>query len=101
MPQLNFSQVVIASSWKYRFSLHEIRSFFSEFIGSWIVGVMPESTTSERIYGLSEIMEFLQENNATGNRWIAIDDFRDLYPEGCNVIVTDSHVGSLSSPRRN
>lgn len=93
--------VVISSSWKEVFSFEVVRSLFSPDIVPRVIGFTP-FLNSQLIHNYKylrhqEVLEFLRQNNASHNPWIAIDDIAEHYPPDVCIVVTDAYWGFDSS----
>jgi len=69
-------EIVISSTWRYRFTLNQLRARFSPDIAARVIDVTPQTDTDEYrpTRREQEILEWLA---ATGNEsapWIALDD---------------------------
>jgi hypothetical protein len=71
-------EIVISSTWRYQFSLDELRARFSPDIAARIIDATPQT---ERIEGQylparreGEILEWLRANGRENMEWIALDD---------------------------
>ena len=84
--------VVVTSTWRLAYSMKELKVFFSEDIGSRIIGVTPILDDDAPYSRYREISQYLEDKNQV-MPWIAIDNEPDLFPKECNLIVTDSIKG--------
>lgn len=69
-------QIVISSTWRYKFTLNQMRARFSPDIAARIIGTTPRTDPDEYRPTRRE-QEILDWLAATGNesvRWIALDD---------------------------
>ncbi|OLP18258.1 hypothetical protein BST81_11635 [Leptolyngbya sp. 'hensonii'] len=94
--------VVISSSWREIFTFDSIQPLFSPSIVERVVGFTPflDPKIIHQFQYLrhQEVLEFLRQNNALEDFWVAIDDIREHYPSDTNVVVTDAYTGfDLSS----
>jgi len=87
-------RIVISSSWRYFYTLEQLRANFSKDISPRIVGVTPmlEDNTPGTRY--KEIELYLSRLPEPPDSWIAIDDANLGFPEGCRNLI-------LCSPFRN
>lgn len=89
--------VVISSSWREIFTFDQVRPLFSPKIVERVAGFTPFLDTQiihqHQYLRYQEVLEFLQQNNAVGDFWVAIDDIREHYPPDVNVVVTDAYNG--------
>jgi class 3 adenylate cyclase len=85
--------IVLASGWRKRFSLEQVKGLFTEDIAIRIVGSAPASTIRVGAYRHVEMTAFLDSEGAGAARWIAVDDSREIYPDGADVVVPDSDTG--------
>lgn len=89
--------IVISSSWREVFSFEFVRGLFSPNIADRVVGFTP-FLPPELIHELQylrhqEVLEFLRQNQAEDNFWVAIDDISEHYPPNARVVVTDANEG--------
>lgn len=94
--------VVISSSWREIFTFDLVRPLFSPSIAKRVVGftpfLNPKIIHQFQYLRHQEVLEFLRQNNALDDFWVAIDDIREHYPLDTNVVVTDASTGfDLSS----
>jgi hypothetical protein len=89
--------VVISSSWREVFTFDLVRPLFSPKIAEQVVGFTPFLDPSIihqfQYLRYQEVLEFLRQNNALADFWVAIDDIREHYPPDTNVVVTDAYTG--------
>ncbi len=93
-PQL---KIAISSSWREMFPFEHIRSLFPPTIQSKIVGATP-FLPPQRIYETryvryEEILEFLRQQQAEQEPWVAVDDLPSHFPSDAPLIATDSYIG--------
>jgi len=86
-------KIVISSAWREVFSLEEIKSRFSNDIAARIVGVTPQAQFVKKFFRHQEILDYLNENNATEEPWIVVDDFAEHFPPGIPLVVTNRYRG--------
>lgn len=82
-------QIVISSTWRYQFSLDQIRTRFSPDIAAQIIGTTPETDQDAYIPDRRE-QEILSWLAATGNQdaqWIALDDAAWQFSQNRNRVV--------------
>ncbi|NET60853.1 MAG: hypothetical protein F6K47_33375 [Symploca sp. SIO2E6] len=89
--------VVISSSWKEVFPFEVVRPLFSPSIVQRVVGFTP-FLNPKIIHQFpylrhQEVLEFLRQNHASDDPWVAIDDIREHYPPHVQIVVTDADTG--------
>jgi hypothetical protein len=93
--------IVISSSWKEVFPFESVRSLFSPNIAERVIGFTPflDPKLIHQFQYLrhQEVLEFLRQNNALDDFWVAIDDIAEHYPPNARVVVTDPYSGFDSS----
>ena len=71
-------RIVISSMWRERYSLDELRAFFSPDIGARIIGATPLPRRDNAGYVHArregEICEWLAANGGVEQPWVALDD---------------------------
>lgn len=87
------AEIVISSSWREGFSLGELRGFFSAGLHARIIAVTPLARSRDGHARHREVLAFLRARGMQTRRWIAIDDDREHYPAGCEVLLIDSARG--------
>ena len=89
--------VVISSSWREVFPFEVIRPLFSPSIARRVVGFTPFLDTKIihqfQYIRHQEVLEFLRQNKASDDFWVAIDDIPEHYPPNAPVVVTDAYNG--------
>lgn len=93
-------QVVITSTWREKYSLSELRTFFSADIAVRIIGVtpgwqdIPEIVATMGYQRHAEIEGWLRQSGKPWFPWLAIDDKSYLFkPFLKNLIKTNSLIG--------
>jgi hypothetical protein len=86
-------EIVIASSWREGFSLDELRGFFPEELRARIVGITPLALSRDSHGRHREVLAYLRRHGLQNRPWIAIDNDREHYPPGCEVLLIDGSVG--------
>jgi hypothetical protein len=87
------AELVISSSWREGFSLGELRGFFPAELRARIIGTTPIAQTQDGHVRHREVLAFLAAHELQNRPWIAIDDDREHYPPGCEVLLIDRSVG--------
>ena len=84
-------EVVISSSWREKFSLDEMREFFSEDVQPRIIGATPVIAAKWPPYPRhirhQEIQEFIVSQGFDTRPWLALDDDMTLFPADCPSLV--------------
>ncbi len=74
------AEIIISSTWRYQFSIEELRSKFSPDIAARIVGMTPQTEQDEREYVQArrevEILEWLAISGRSDAAWL-FDKHRD------------------------
>ncbi len=93
-------QIVISSTWREKYSLSELKTFFSADIATRIVGVtpvwqkIPEIVDAVGYQRHAEIEGWLRQSGEPWRSWLAIDDKSYLFkPFLKNLIKTNSLIG--------
>jgi hypothetical protein len=80
-------EIVIASTWRNKENLFELRSHFARDIASKIIGVTPRvGSGSGPGARQREVEAWLEANNRQGEPWIGVDDYPELYDAGATVV---------------
>ncbi len=87
------AEIAISSSWREGFSLGELRGFFPEELRAQIIGITPLAQSQDHYARHREVLAFLRARGLQNRPWIAIDDDREHYPPGCEVLLIDGSVG--------
>ncbi len=84
-------EIIISSTWRYQFSIEELRSKFSPDIAGRIVGMTPQTEHDEREYVQArrevEILEWLAISGRSDAAWIALDDAAWLFDKHRDRLV--------------
>lgn len=88
------ARIVVSSAWRYDFCIEQ----FNQVLGGLVIGITPHLNLSLPEYSkggvrLREVLNYLQQENLSDCRWIAIDDQAKHYPDIENAIITDASVG--------
>lgn len=71
-------QIVVSSTWRYKFTVDQMRAHFSPDIAARIIGATPQSEIAGSGYQVArrenEILDWLSASGNTGIQWIALDD---------------------------
>lgn len=107
-------EIVIASTYRHKYGIDELRHFFSPDIARKIVGVTPNAEEARNILGVEkgdqgdngpgsrqlEVEAWLKRSRRDGHPWVAIDDFPTLYRAAavvaCQDKFDDHEAGLLS-----
>lgn len=84
--------IVISSSWRQGFLLHEIKAHFSKDIRSRVLGITPTLRQDQKHRRYREVLRYLEKKNSQ-EPWVAIDDSDYHYPKLPNVLLTHSEQG--------
>ena len=86
--------LVISSSWRNKYSLAELRGFFSPDIAERIIGKTPAIGAGNGDGGRqAEVEAWLEQNGRAGHKWIGIDDHAPLYLPGATVVQCNDGFG--------
>ena len=85
--------IVISSSWREGFSLGELRAFFPEELRARVIGTTPIAPSQDGHARHREVLSYLRRHGLQDRPWIAIDDDREHFPPGCEVLFIDGSVG--------
>lgn len=81
-------RIVIASTWRKKYSLDEIKRMFSPDIGDLIVGGTPYVGSGNGPGGrLAEVNQWLVDHGLQDAPWVGVDDYPELYGPGCAVVA--------------
>jgi hypothetical protein len=71
-------RIVVSSTWRYKFTLDQMRAYFSPDIAARIIGATPQSEIANSGYQAArrenEILDWLAASGNTGIQWVALDD---------------------------
>ena len=86
-------QIIISSSWRFQFTLDQLKKVLPKTIGNLV-----KDTTGEAITGqyarYHEIKHWLESKQKPFADWMAIDDATNEFPLDCpNLIATKSSQG--------
>lgn len=83
------ARIVVTSSWREVVDLTGLRRLFSADVAERIVGVTP--FVEQGRYG--EILAYLKQSGAGGQRWLVVDDDPYGYPSDIPLILVDPAKG--------
>jgi hypothetical protein len=87
-------RIVISSSWRYYYSLEQLKANFSNDIRPRIAGFTPLLEGDMPRIRHDEIQHYLARLAAPPGSWIAVDDAILEFPKGFrNLILCDPNVG--------
>lgn len=100
---LDSVEVVISSSWREKYSLDDMRNYFSRDTFLNVIDVTPQlksptslwqPTTSTRFIRQAEIQMWLKEHRSWDQPWLAIDDRPYWFEPACpHLLLTDRTTG--------
>lgn len=101
--QVRHVEVVISSTWRERFALHELREFFSPDLRERVVGVTPlpgdvaDAPQELREYPRhAECVTWLARHRPAGTPWLALDDRVENFASGSvNLVLIDGTAGLM------
>ena len=71
-------QIVVSSTWRYKFTLDQMRTHFSPDIAARIIDATPKAENAGSGYQVTrrenEILDWLAVSGNTGVQWVALDD---------------------------
>lgn len=80
--------IVIASTWRRKFSLDALKAHFSPDIAARIVGATPTVGSGNGPGARQvEVEAWLEAHGRQGEAWVGIDDFPELYAEDAAVVA--------------
>lgn len=83
-------QIVVASDWRKRHSLEELRGFFSDNLRERIVGVIGIDDADHELGNRQRLVErYLIEQGLTESTWLALDDDAGNYLAGASLVLCD------------
>lgn len=96
-------EIVIASTYRHKYDIDQLRQFFSPDIARKIVGVTPNADEARKLLGIEEdengdngpgtrqveVEGWLKRARREGQPWVAIDDFPTLYRNAAVVHCQD------------
>ena len=77
--QYKQSKIVIDSSWREWFAFETIKALFSNDVADKVIGVTPEAREWVNYFRYYEILDYLKQNNASEEPWVAIDDIGHIF----------------------
>lgn len=88
-------RLVVSSTWRNKYSMDELRGFFSPDIAERIIGATPRigAGTGEGARQV-EAEAWLAQNNIPNQPWIGIDDNLELYRPGAAVVHCHDEFGA-------
>ncbi|MDF1666037.1 MAG: GNAT family N-acetyltransferase [Planctomycetota bacterium] len=85
-------RIVISSTWRLGFLLHEIKAHFSQDIRNRVIGITPTLRQDQQHRRHREVLAYLKRHEIK-EPWIAIDDSDFHYPSLPNLLLTESESG--------
>ncbi len=86
-------QIIIASSWRFQFTLAQLKKMLPKSISNLVVDVTGEAITGQYAR-YNEIKHWLESIQKPFADWMAIDDAINEFPTDCpNLIATKSSEG--------
>lgn len=84
-------KIVISSSWREHRPWAKVIHPFSPDIAARIIGATPimkgKVPPNPNHPRYAEILDFLNKNGLSKERWVALDDDADIYPEDCQSLI--------------
>lgn len=80
-------KIVVTSSWRESFDLHELRRLFSAGIAPRVVGMTQCIDDSKPFRRYREIQQFLAQHALLHAPWLALDDMAFHYPQPCPQLI--------------
>lgn len=87
------TKIVISSTWRLAYSLSAMKARFSREVSERIIGVTPETQDLSEPQRHREVITFLHQTTRRNAKWIAVDDCRENFPAGIDIIVTNGQLG--------
>ena len=86
-------QIIISSSWRFQFTLDQLRKMLPISISNLVVDVTGEALNGQYARH-NEIRHWLESKQKPFADWMAIDDAKNEFPPDCpNLIATKSSQG--------
>jgi hypothetical protein len=86
-------QIIISSSWRFQFTLDQLKKILPGSISNLVVDVTGEALNGQYAR-YNEIKHWLENKQKPFADWIAIDDSINEFPPNCpNLIATKSSQG--------
>ncbi len=87
-------QIIISSSWRFQYSLDEIKKMLPKAISKQIIGMTGDaySGTNQRY---NEIIFYLKANDKSLVDWKALDDSQKEFPINCKNLIVCNHITGL------
>ena len=87
-------QIIVSSSWRFQYSLDEIKKMLPKAISKQIVGMTgdPYNATNQRY---NEIIFYLKANDKSLVDWKALDDSQSEFPPNCQNLILCNHLTGL------
>ena len=93
-PEYAAIEIVISSTWRERYSLAQLKAFFSPNFASRIMGVTPVLKSHLRGEREREILMWLQVNGRQDETWLALDDLKEFFAYHLDkVFLCDGSTG--------
>ena len=81
-------EIVVSSSWRHKYSLEQMKQNFSSDIQEMMIGVTPKIGAGASSGARQDEVElWLRQQGRTGEPWIGVDDYPQLYKEGATVVA--------------
>lgn len=80
-------KIVVTSSWRESFDLHELRRFFSTEMAPRVIGLTPCIDDGKPFRRYREIQQFLAQDGVLEIPWLALDDMAFHYPMPCQQLI--------------
>jgi hypothetical protein len=86
-------QIIISSSWRFQFTLDQLKTMFPVSISNLVIDVTGEAITGQYARYF-EIKQWLESKQKPFADWMTIDDAINEFPPDCpNLIATKSSQG--------
>ena len=87
-------QIIISSSWRFQYSLDEIKKMLPKAISNQIIGMTRDAYNGAN-QRYNEIIFYLQTNNKSLADWKALDDSQNEFPPNCKNLIFCNHITGL------
>jgi len=87
-------QIIISSSWRFQYSLDEIKKMLPKAISMQIIGMTGDAYSGGN-QRYNEIIFYLKANDKSLVDWKALDDSQNEFPLNCKNLIFCNHITGL------
>ena len=82
------AKIVIASTWRYKFSLDDMQEFLGKTLAPRVIDITPDLDLDPFLQWprAREVAAWLESNKSLDRTWVAIDDEEGNYPQGLSYL---------------